>query len=364
MISRGCASRTVQLKTEVYCIFLNLTTMAATQKAFTSLRFCKVGTVPLSIMEYSYCIREAFIDLLPELFPYKKQFKRVERYTIPIGHKSNKLYSNSLSMSLMTLCLRMALFIQSPNYSYTTHIKQALNISITTHYGQTIFQSSQSLIESICKSIEPFLFNEKEKFEWKYHEYDHAQNAQMELYHNNSICMTQDTMSSDAVCVELSPEINLRHKDIYCFQLYCFAKSDEMWVGICNRDNFGDDLTAMDRALSNRITYYGGRYGSNDKTDFWDGKYGAIHGMEQLMQTHLESYGEGDWLTIMIDTFRHKITFFKNKRFQSAINYKKYREQLSDHCVLYVLLDEVFDGVFIEQVLHFGSVWKKVFSGR
>ena len=335
-------------------------------RKFTQLRFCKVGTVPLSIMEYSYCIRNAFIDLLPKRFPYKKQFKRVEKYKISIGHPTNTLYTNKQSISLMTLCLQIALFIQLPNESYIQHIRQALNISITFHYGETLFNSSQSLIIDICKCIEPFLMNTDydKQYQWRYNQYDNTMNAQFELYENNSICSTIDTMTVDAICVGLTPEINLRHRDIICFQLYCFSKLDEMWIGICNEDNFGDDIRSTQRALNNRITYYGGRNGSNDKTDFWDGKYGAIHGMEQLMQTHLESYGEGDWLTIIIDTFKHKITFFKNKRFQSAINYKKYRKELSDHTVFYVLLDEVFDGIFIEQVLHFGSVWKKVFSGK
>eukprot|EP01083_Nonionella_stella_P096091 269952_1 len=324
-------------------------------RKYRQLRVCKVGTVPLSIMEYSYCIRDAFIELFPDMFPYKTEFKRIEKYRIDFGSMNDR--------SLMTLCLDMALFIQSPNDSYRTHIqyiKQTLKASITRHYGY-LFASSQSLIQDICQCIEGYVVDVV-PYKWTYSADDQESNSQFELYEKESICQTTDVMTSDAVCVALSPNISLDYKDIICFQIYCLGKGDEMWIGICNEDNFGDDQE--ERATDNRITYYGGRKGSNDKNDFWDGAYGAIHGMKQLMQTHLEEYGEGDWLTIMIDTFRHKMTFFKNRRFQSAIMYKQYRKELGNNTVFYVVLDDVFDGLFIERVVHFGSVWKKVYSAK
>eukprot|EP01084_Bolivina_argentea_P306313 529311_1 len=335
----------------------------ATRK-FREILFCKTGTVPLSIMEYSYCIRDAFIKLLPDIFPYQKHFQRIEKYTVPLAHTTNTLFKCKQSMSLMTLCLRIALFINEPNYSYRTHIQQSLSISITYHYGSSIFGSSKLLIDHICKCIEIYLINSTQ-YTWTYSELDNANNAEYELYNNNTICQSSDMMINDAICIGISPEINLNYDNMLCFELYCLGKKDEMWIGICNKDKFGEDALG-ERKLNNRITYYGGRKDSNDKRDFWDGFYGAIHGMKQLMQTHLESYGEGDWLTIIIDTFKQKITFFKNKRFQSAISYKQYRKRnlLNDCVVLYVVVDEIFDGIFIEQVVHFGSVWKKIYTGK
>ena len=52
----------------------------------------------------------------------------------------------------------------------------------------------------------------------------------------------------------------------------------------------------------------------------------------------------------------------KNNKYQCALNYNKYKEKLGDTCIVFAIVDRVYDGFFIEQNVFYKKKKKKCFK--